>query len=253
MAINSPITNWQGKTAWLVGASTGIGQALAQDLSKQGATLAVSARESTALRACAAATNAQALPLDVTDVQSLQTAHAQIKNPLDFVLFCAGTYKPMRTQDFDLAELKRQLDVNYVGALNLLSVVLPPMLKRGAGHISLVSSVAGYKGLPKSLAYGPSKAALTHLAQTLHMDLVGTGVQVSVVSPGFVATPLTQQNDFHMPALLTPQQASAAMLEGYADGDFEIHFPKRFSRSLKLLGLLPDALYFKMVKKATGL
>jgi short-subunit dehydrogenase len=265
MALNPKISersDWQGKHAWLVGASTGIGQALALKLAGRGAHVSVSARQSAALlqtvedagkRAVAQGGSARALALDVTDHASLEAAFSKFDQAPDFVLFCAGTYKPMQAQKFDLVELKRQLDVNYVGALNLLDVVLQPMLKRGTGHISLVSSVAGYRGLPQALAYGPSKAALTHLAEALYGDLRGTGIAVSVVCPGFVATPLTQQNRFHMPALLTPEQAADAMLGGYDAGDFEIHFPKRFSRSLKALKLLPDSLYFPLVKKATGM
>ena len=135
----------------------------------------------------------------------------------------------------------------------LLDVVLNPLIAQGCGHLSLVSSVAGYRGLPNSLAYGPTKAALINLAEALHMDLGDTGVGVSVINPGFVETPLTAQNDFTMPALLKPEQAALAIMDGWRAGDFEIHFPKRFSRSLKVLGLLPDSLYFKAVKRLTGL
>jgi NAD(P)-dependent dehydrogenase (short-subunit alcohol dehydrogenase family) len=265
MALNPKISDprdWKGKQVWLVGASTGIGAALALALAQRGAHVSVSARPSMALQQSVADAqrsgnpaggSARDLPLDVTDLASLQAAYGRFEQAPDFVLFCAGTYKPMRAQAFDLTELKRQLDVNYVGALNLLDVILKPMLERRTGHISLVSSVAGYRGLPQALAYGPSKAALTHLAEALYGDLRGSGVAVSVVCPGFVATPLTQQNQFRMPALLTPAQAAAAMLAGYDSGEFEIHFPKRFSRSLKALKLLPDSLYFPLVKRATGL
>jgi NAD(P)-dependent dehydrogenase (short-subunit alcohol dehydrogenase family) len=144
-----------------------------------------------------------------------------------------------------------------VGALYLLDAVLPHLLTQArtgqGGHLSLVSSVAGYRGLPKSLAYGPTKAALIHLAQTLYLDLHPLGLGVSVVNPGFVATPLTAQNEFHMPALLTPEQAAEEMLRGWRRGEFEIHFPKRFTRVLKALGLLPDGPYFAAVRRATGL
>jgi NAD(P)-dependent dehydrogenase (short-subunit alcohol dehydrogenase family) len=147
--------------------------------------------------------------------------------------------------------------VNYVGALYLLDALLPQLLAQAragqGGHLSLVSSVAGYRGLPKSLAYGPTKAALTHLAQTLYLDLHPLGLGVSVVNPGFVATPLTAQNEFRMPALITPDQAAEEMLRGWARGEFEIHFPKRFTRVLKTLGLLPDGPYFAAVRRATGL
>jgi NAD(P)-dependent dehydrogenase (short-subunit alcohol dehydrogenase family) len=140
----------------------------------------------------------------------------------------------------------------------VLDTVLPAMLARAseglaAGHISLVSSVAGMRGLPKSLAYGPTKAALINLAETLYLDLRPSGIGVSVINPGFVETPLTAQNDFAMPALITPAQAAQAVLGGWARGDFEIHFPKRFTHWLKFLRLLPYRVYFPLVRKMTGL
>ena len=135
----------------------------------------------------------------------------------------------------------------------MLDAVLPAFIARGAGHISLISSVAGFRGLPKSLAYGPTKAALTNLAETLYLDLAPLGLGVSVVHPGFVQTPLTAQNRFEMPALITPDQAAAAMLSGWARGDFDIHYPKRFTRWMKLLRLLPYRAFFLAVRRFTGL
>ena len=156
----------------------------------------------------------------------------------------------MGAASFDLADARRHLDINYIGALNLLDALLPQLLATGRGHLSLVSSVAGYRGLPKALAYGPSKAALTHLAEALYLDLHPLGLGVSVIHPGFVATPMTAQNDFHMPAEISPEQAAQAMLAGWAAGDFEIHFPKRFTLAMKLLRLLGDGAYFRLVSKA---
>jgi short-subunit dehydrogenase len=135
----------------------------------------------------------------------------------------------------------------------VLDAVLPGLIARGSGHISLISSVAGFRGLPKSLAYGPTKAALTNLAETLYLDLEPLGLGVSVVHPGFVQTPLTAQNDFSMPSLITPEQAAAAMLDGWARGAFDIHYPKRFTRWMKLLRLLPYRAYFPAVRRFTGL
>jgi short-subunit dehydrogenase len=176
---------------------------------------------------------------------------------IDLVVYCAGTYAPMRATEFNLEVALQHQQVNYVGALYLLDAVLPHLLAQArtgqGGHLSLVSSVAGYRGLPKSLAYGPTKAALIHLAQTLYLDLHPLGLGVSVVNPGFVQTPLTAQNEFHMPALITPEQAAEEMLRGWRRGEFEIHFPKRFTRVLKALGLLPDSPYFAAVRRATGL
>jgi NAD(P)-dependent dehydrogenase (short-subunit alcohol dehydrogenase family) len=149
--------------------------------------------------------------------------------------------------DFTLEELLRHQQINYVGALHVMAATLPAMLARGSGHFSLIASVAGYRGLPKSLAYGPTKAALINLAESLYGDLQPRGIGVSLVNPGFVQTPLTAQNRFHMPALITPEQAASAMLEGWRRGAFEIHYPKRFTRWMKLLGALPYAAYLPLV------
>ena len=173
--------------------------------------------------------------------------------PLDLVLYCAGFYKEMRATEFDLQDMLQHQQINYVGALYVLDAVLPHFVARKAGHISLVSSVAGYRGLPKSLAYGPTKAALINLAETLYVDLQDSHVGVSLICPGFVETPLTAQNQFTMPGLITPEKAAEAILHGWRHGQFEIHFPKRFTLWMKALSLLPDALYFPVIRKFTGL
>ena len=143
--------------------------------------------------------------------------------------------------------------VNYVGALYMLDAVLPVLLRQKSGHVSLVASVAGYRGLPNALAYGPTKAALINLAQTLYLDLQPQGIGVSVICPGFVETLLTAQNEFKMPALIQPGEAAREMLAGWAAGEFEIHFPKRFTRFLKALSHLGDGLYFRAIRRVTGL
>lgn len=254
MAFNLPITDWRGKTVWLVGASSGIGQATAHALYAQGANVFVSARNADALSAFTAThPGAQALPLDVTDRAAIQAAAQTIfaKGPLDLVLYCAGYYKELRATAYDLTEMLRHCEVNYIGALYLLDAVIPDFVARKAGHVSLISSVAGYCGLPKSLAYGPTKAALINLAETLYLDLKETGVGVSLICPGFVETPLTAHNQFNMPALITPDQAAAEILAGWRKGLFEIHFPKRFTCWIKALRVLPYAVYFAVVSRVT--
>jgi short-subunit dehydrogenase len=153
----------------------------------------------------------------------------------------------MRASSLDLADMQEHLKINYLGALYLLEALLPALLARGSGHISLVGSVAGYRGLPNSLAYGPTKAALINLAETLYLDLHPKGIGVSLVNPGFVKTPLTAGNAFDMPALISPEEAAQAMLQGWARGDFELHFPKRFTLWMKALRLLPNRLFFSLV------
>lgn len=256
MAFNPRITDWHGKTVWLVGASSGIGRATAHALHEAGAKVVVSARNQQALDEFAAAhAGAIALAFDASDAAAVKAAAQSVfdAGPLDLVLYCAGYYKEMRATEFDLHEMLTHQQVNYVGALHILDVVLPHFVQRQSGHISLVSSVAGYRGLPKSLAYGPTKAALINLAETLYVDLQDSHVGVSLICPGFVETPLTAPNEFTMPALIKPEQAAQEILKGWAAGAFEIHFPKRFTLWMKALALLPAALYFPVIRKFTGL
>ncbi len=253
--LNPPLADWHGKTVWLVGASSGIGQATAHALHGLGARVVVSARQSDLLAQFVGQhAGSRALPLDVSDTQAVQQAAQTLlaTGPLDCVVYCAGHYRAMRADALDLADMKRHMDINYVGALNVLDAVLPAMRAARQGHISLVGSVAGYVGLPNSLAYGPTKAALINLAETLYLDLHPLGIGVSLISPGFVQTPLTANNHFAMPALLTPAQAAQAILSGWAKSQFEIHFPKRFTLWLKALRLLPYRAQLYLVGKVAA-
>jgi NAD(P)-dependent dehydrogenase (short-subunit alcohol dehydrogenase family) len=258
-SLNPRIPEWRGLRVWVIGASSGIGEATAAALHARGAQVLVSARNAASLDAFvqrhSGGALAQAWPLDVTDAAGVKATAAAIlaQGPLDLVLYCAGHYREMRATDIDMADLKQHLAINYTGALHVIDTVLPALIARGAGHVSLISSVAGFRGLPKSLAYGPTKAALTNLAENLYLDMEPLGIGVSVIHPGFVQTPLTAQNAFTMPALITPEQAAQAMIAGWAKGEFEIHYPKRFTRVMKLLRLLPYRAYFPAVRRATGL
>jgi NAD(P)-dependent dehydrogenase (short-subunit alcohol dehydrogenase family) len=252
--LNPPQTDWHGKTVWIVGASSGIGSATASELHAQGAHVVVSARNAASLDAFVAQhPGCTALPLDATNRAAVHAAAASLlqKGPLDCAVYCAGHYNAMRGFAMDLDDVLRHVDVNYHGALYLLDAVVAPMVARGQGHISLVGSVAGFRGLPNSLAYGPTKAALINLAETLYLDLKDKGVGVSIINPGFVQTPLTAGNSFDMPALLTPHQAALEIVRGWRQGAFEIHFPKRFTLWLKLLRILPNRLFLFLVAKAT--
>ena len=257
MALNPRISDWTGCVVWLVGASSGIGLATARQLHDRGATVVVSARNAAAVEAFESShPGSLGIALDATDRDAMKQAAERIVarcGRIDFALYCAGHYAPMRASSYDLDEMLRHESVNYVGALYLLDAVLPVLIRQKSGHLSLVSSVAGYRGLPNSLAYGPTKAALINLAQTLYLDLHPLGIGVSVICPGFVATPLTARNEFKMPALIQPEEAAREMLAGWAAGRFEIHFPKRFTRVLKALRHVGDGLYFHVIRRFTGL
>ena len=256
MSLNLRIPDWSGRRVWLVGASSGIGRATASLLHARGAQVVVSARSAKALDDFVAAhPGSQALALDVGDRAALQAAADRLRaqGPLDLVCYLAGHYQPMRATELDLDQALLHQQVNLTGAWQLLAAVVPGLLAQGHGHVSLVSSVAGFRGLPRSLAYGPTKAALINLAETLFIDLRPRGIGVSVVTPGFVATGLTAGNDFPMPALLTPEQAAAELVRGWERGEFLIHFPRRFTRVLQLLRLLPYRAYFAAIHRITGL
>lgn len=260
MGLNTAITDWNGRRVWLIGASSGIGRALAEVLHTRGAHVIVSARHKDALDDFVFQhPGSQALMLDVTDAEAITIATKTLltQGPLDLVCYCAGYYQPMRATALDLHELLRHHEVNVAGALHVVAAVVPALLEAArlgrTPHLSLMASVAGWRGLPQSLAYGPTKAALINLAETLFLDLRRQGVGVSVINPGFVDTPLTKSNEFTMPALLTPKQAATAIVQGWHKGAFDIHFPKRFTYVLKLLRCLPYRWYFALVHRLTGL
>lgn len=250
--MNPTITDWREKRVWLVGASSGIGAAVAGELARRGAKVALSARRVEKLKELAIP-DALLLPCDATDTASIASARAALLaawGGVDLVIYLAGDYIPMRADTFDLAVAEKVIEVNFSGAMRLASEVLRD-LKPGGG-IAFVASVAGYRGLPKALAYGPGKAALIHFAEILHLELAPKGIGVWVINPGFVATQLTAKNDFSMPALMTPADAALALVDGFRSSAFEIHFPKRFTRAMKLLAHLPYRWYFPLVRRLTG-
>ena len=257
MALNRPLSDWRGQRVWLIGASSGIGAALATALHERGARVALSARNAAALDELVARFDPQracALPLDVTDVDSLIRADEALVarwEGYDLVILLAGDYRAETIAEFSLASARRTLDTNIGGVYNALSVVLPRLRAAAAGGVVLVSSVAGYRGLPRSLAYGPSKAALNNLAEALYLELKPEDVSVTLVNPGFVRTPLTANNPFPMPALIDADEAADAILAGLARGAFEIHFPRRFTLVMKALALLPAPLYLPLLRWLT--
>ena len=254
--MNPPVTDWRGRRVWLFGASSGIGAALARRLLAEGARVAVSARSTTKLLAVAeSAPQAMVLPCDATDATAIAAAATTITGAwggIDTAIYLAGDYEPMRGWEIDLAVVERTLAINVGGAYAFAAAVVPRLAAQGGGDIALVASVAGYRGLPKALAYGPSKAALINFAEALALDLQPRGIGVRLINPGFVATQLTAKNDFAMPSLLTPEVAANEIVAGYRGKSFEIHFPKRFTRFMKLLALLPARVYLPLVRRFAG-
>jgi NAD(P)-dependent dehydrogenase (short-subunit alcohol dehydrogenase family) len=253
--LNPRMADWRGRRVWLVGASSGIGRATAVDLHARGARVYVSARNVAALgHFVAQCRGAVSFPLDACNGEEVRAAADAIlaDGPLDLVVYCAGHFRAQSVDDFALDEMLKHQEVNYLGALHVVHAIMPSLLREGRGHLSLLGSVAGYRGLPRSLGYGPTKAALIHLAESLYLELHPRGIGVSIVNPGFVDTPLTAQNRFPMPAMISPAEAAQQMLSGWSAGRFEIHFPGRFTWPMKLLSLLPFGVYQALVRRGTG-
>jgi len=246
------------KTAWVVGASSGIGRDLALKLARDGvARVVVSARSEDKLADLAGEHAAiRARPVDATDPADMAAAVAEIEagdGPIDLAVFNAGAYEPMGLADWDRDFIDRALTVNYMGAVNGLDAVMGPMRRRGKGQIAVTASVAGYRGLPRAIAYGPTKAALINLCEILRNELKYAGVKLQVISPGFVRTPLTDKNDFEMPQLIEPEAAAAEIVKGLKASKFEIAFPRPFVWQLMALRMLPYPVYFRLIRKVTGL
>ncbi|MFN4282243.1 MAG: SDR family NAD(P)-dependent oxidoreductase [Alphaproteobacteria bacterium] len=242
---------------WITGASSGIGRALALGLARQGRLVVGSARDGAALSALASA--ARGLPgrilplaLDVTDPGAMPAALAKIEaehGPLAQAVLNAGTHIPMGAADFKSATLRKLIAVNLMGAAHGLEAILPGMLARRAGRIAVVSSVAGYRGLPSAAAYSASKAAVIAMCEALRPECARNGVTLQLINPGFVETPLTAKNDFPMPMMISAEKAADYILRGLASDRFEIAFPRRFALIMKLLRIMPYPLFFAATKK----
>ena len=255
MSLNPTLADWRGQRVWLIGASSGIGEATARLLMAHGARVALTSRSCDTLEKLADG-NAVVVPADVTDRASLAAEFDSVRaefGDIDVAILNAGTHQPVRAWELDAEAAEKLVQVNLVGAMNASALLAPYFAQRGSGRMAITASVAGYGGLPSGLVYGATKAALINFAETLYLDLAPKGVAVHLINPGFVKTPLTDLNDFKMSALIEADEAAREILAGIEAGAFEIHFPKRFTRVLKLLNLLPYRAYFPLVHRITGL
>ncbi|MGR3712360.1 MAG: SDR family NAD(P)-dependent oxidoreductase [Shimia sp.] len=221
--------NFRDKTYWIVGASHGLGHALAEALDAEGARLILSARSTAPLNALADILhNARVAPIDVTDAKAVAQV-AETIGAVDGVIYCAGAYDPMSATNWHAMAAAQMAEVNFMGALHVLGQVVPAMTTKNAGHIVIIGSLAGHRGLPNAVGYGASKAGVMHLAENLRADLRGTNVKVQLVNPGFIRTRLTDKNDFDMPQIMSAEQAANKTLMAMKSRRFSTSFPAPFA------------------------
>ncbi len=238
---------WTGKRYWIVGASEGLGEALARKMSSAGAHLILSARSEARLSELAASLPGQAtvVPMDIADDASVAAAAAQA-GEVDGIVLLAGVYWPMPATEWNADHAVAMADVNFTGFLRVLGHVVPAMVARDAGHIVITGSLSGFRGLPGAIGYGASKAAVMSLAESMHADLRRTGVDVQLANPGFIRTRLTEKNDFTMPFIMEPDAAAQAMFDHMNSGLFKRNFPTVFSWVFRLSQFMPDWMYYRL-------
>ena len=244
----------QSHIAWVTGAGSGIGRGLTLRLAAQGRRVAVGARSRDDLEVLAreAGSGVTVYPLDIADPEAVRATVAKIEaelGPIDLAVLNAGTYAPMSARGFDAAAFRQTIDVNLLGTADCLGALMPRMIERGAGHIAVMASVAGFFGLPAAAAYAASKAALNVMCQSLYPDLQRYGVALTVINPGFVKTPLTDKNDFPMPFLISVDEAAAHILAKLPEKPFEITTPWRMAAAMRLLAALPHRLQFALTRR----
>ena len=248
--MTTPITNWVGKKVWIIGASFGIGKSLAELLAHKGAILSLSGRSESALDDVKSSLTSKEHMVKVVDVgseESLRRAFESILErfkKIDVIIYCAGTYHPGPFLQGSSIDFVQTLDTNFMGAVRLLQVAGPHFSQDKKCQMVFISSVAAYNGLPNSNVYGPSKAALLNFCEGMRVELEDKGMDIRVVNPGFVATRLTDKNQFPMPMKITPEKSATLIVKGLGTHSFQIDFPKPISLFLRFLRLLPYRMYF---------
>ncbi|MFN3845483.1 MAG: SDR family NAD(P)-dependent oxidoreductase [Paracoccaceae bacterium] len=239
--------DWAGKRYWMVGASEGLGLALAQLLSRSGAEVILSARSEDRLAAAVATLpgKGSVVPCDVADRASVQAA-ADTIGPVDGVVYLAGVYWPTKAQDWNTEQVEAMCDVNFTGCARVMGAVIPAMLARGHGHVVITGSLSGFRGLPGAIGYSASKAGVMALAESMYADLRNTDIDVQLANPGFIRTRLTEKNDFSMPFIMDPEEAAREMFEHMNTDTFKKSFPLVFSWLFRLSQFLPDWAYYRL-------
>ena len=241
---------FKNENIWIIGCSSGIGEALAHELSNQGATLILSARREEELNKINEELGGHhhVMPLDVSDSEAVNKTVQQLTLTVDRVIFLAAIYRPNDVDKMDIEFAKKLVEVNFLGAIYTSYAVLPLFDKQKKGQLVLCGSVAGYTGLPGGQPYSATKAAIINLAESLYAEAADY-VDIKLINSGFVRTRITDKNQFHMPMRIEPHQAALAIAKGLKQRGFEIHFPKGFTMAAKVLKLLPYSLSLFLTKK----
>ena len=256
--LNPRIENWTDRRVWIVGASSGIGAALATALLDAGAKVAISARSEERLTALAQAhhngANALVVPLDVTDAKAWAEASERVFSSLgdlDLIVLGAARYDPQHAWNLDMDQVRASYELNVISMYEAVKQLTPRLLAQRSGALAVMGSISGYTGLPRAIVYGATKSALQNFTETLYFELAPKGIGVYLISPGFVKTPMTANNDFEMPGLMTPPQAANAIMHGMERGHFEIRFPRGFANGLRWVSRLPYRWRFPLLHRAT--
>ena len=239
--------NWQGKRYWLVGASEGLGRAVAHVMSRAGAEVIVSARSEDLLKSLVEELPGAAshVTVDVSDMESVKSAAKEV-GEIDGVVYLAGVYWPMKAQEWDNEKADMMAQVNYLGASRVVGEVIGQMVERGSGHVVLTGSLSGFRGLPGAIGYSASKAGLMALAESMQADLRTHPIKVQVINPGFIKTRLTDKNDFNMPFIMSPEDAAHEVFDHMNDDAFKKSFPMVFSWFFRVSQFMPDWMYYRI-------
>lgn len=233
----------KGKKYWIIGASEGLGRELSIQLSNLGVKLIISARNETRLNKLSSLTKAKVLALDVLDIDAIKQASKSV-GIIDGVIYVAGDYTPLNSTTWNVEEVDKMIAVNFTGAAKVLGFIVPKFLKQNNGHIVMIGSLSGFRGLPNAIGYGASKAAMMHLAENIKADLYKTPIKIQLINPGFIKTRLTEKNNFKMPFIMSVEDAAKRVIIAMNSNRFQTNFPLIFSLLFRASNLLPAFIYF---------
>ena len=240
----------------IIGGTFGIGYELSKIYLKKSKNLIILGRNDEKLNEISkefsnSQTNVITKKLDVTSIEQCKQILTSIIDELgslDLIIYSSGFYKPNNTFDVDLDLYRKTIEVNFMGLINVMSVILPFLKQQQKGHIAMISSLAGFFGLPNSSGYGPSKAAMMNYSESIYNDCKKNNIHVSIINPGFIKTRLTEQNKFKMPFLMSAEEAAKIIYNGLEKKKYDITFPFMMSLIFKTLRILPKPVFLFLIK-----